>query len=141
MGRNLDDIYAALPPEKRAKIDARAAQLMTEYETLQELRKAMNVTQEQMARDLGVKQENISRLEKRSDMLLSTLARAIGALGGKLDLTVRFADRPPVSLTKLVEAELHPSTVRRLAAARRAKPHPAVMKKAPRDRSSRARTT
>jgi hypothetical protein len=37
-----------------------------------------------MAKDLGVKQENVSRVEKRSDMLLSTLARAVTVLGGKL---------------------------------------------------------
>lgn len=104
MGRKLDDIVKALPPARQARINAHAQDLMQEYETLQALRKALNVTQEQMARELGVKQENISRLEQRSDMLLSTLARAIDVLGGKLDLTVRFSDKPAVSLSKLVEA-------------------------------------
>lgn len=104
MGRNLDDIVKALPAARQSKINAQAAQLLQEYETLQELRKALNVTQEQMARELGVKQENISRLEQRSDMLLSTLSRAISVLGGKLDLTVHFRNKPSVSLGKLVDA-------------------------------------
>jgi transcriptional regulator with XRE-family HTH domain len=73
--------------------------------TLQALRKALNVTQEQLAADLGLRQANISRLEKKRDMLLSTLARTIRALGGKLDLTVTFEDRPPVSITKITEPE------------------------------------
>jgi transcriptional regulator with XRE-family HTH domain len=103
MGRSLNDIVDALPMTRQAKIRTRARELKAEYETLQELRKALNVTQEQMAKDLGVKQENVSRLEKRSDMLLSTLARAVSALGGKLDLTVQFVGRPPVSLTRLVD--------------------------------------
>jgi transcriptional regulator with XRE-family HTH domain len=92
-----------LPAGRQKRIKARASEMIEEYETLQELRKALNVTQEQMAREMGVKQENISRLEQRSDMLLSTLARAISVLGGKLDLTVRFKDKPDVSLGKLVD--------------------------------------
>jgi|SRR5687767_4025931 transcriptional regulator with XRE-family HTH domain len=118
MGRKLDEIMEALPPARQARINAHAQELMREYETLQELRKALNITQEQMAHELGVKQENISRLEQRSDMLLSTLARAIDVLGGKLDLTVRFRDRPAVSLSKLVEAT---APVRRPPRARAAK--------------------
>ncbi len=139
MARNLDDILLSLPPARQKKIAARAKQLKLEYETLQELRKALNVTQEKMAQGLGVKQENISRLEKRSDMLLSTLVRAIAALGGKLDLTVHFADRRPVSLTKLVDAGPLPVD-RKLMAARRLKSHPAAIKKALARPSSRART-
>ena len=105
MGRNLDDIMKALPAKRQAKIRTRTAQLKSEYETLQAFRKALNVTQEQLAADLGLKQANISRLEKKRDMLLSTLARTIRALGGKLDLTVTFEDRPPVSITKITEPE------------------------------------
>ncbi len=127
MGRNLDDIMKKLPPARQRKIQARAAQLIDEYETLQELRKALNVTQEQMAVEMGVKQENISRLEKRSDMLLSTLARAISVLGGKLDLTVHFEDKPSVSLGKLIDtASMTPprtqSRPKHRAAAREAAP-------------------
>jgi transcriptional regulator with XRE-family HTH domain len=105
MGRNLDEIMDALPKRRQEKIKARSAELLAEYETLQELRKALNVTQEQLADELGMKQANISRLERRPDMLLSTLSRTIAALGGKLDLTVSFEDRPPVRLTKIADAE------------------------------------
>ena len=64
----------------------------------QALRKALTMTQEEMAARLQVNQENISRLEKRSDMKISTLQGYIEALGGKLNLTVDFPGRAPIRL-------------------------------------------
>jgi hypothetical protein len=69
--------------------------------TLRDLRRALDRTQVHLARELGVKQETVSRLEKRSDMLLSTLRGYVEAMGGELDLLVRFPDRPPVRLKTL----------------------------------------
>lgn len=106
MGRNLNDIIKALPKDRQEKINSRAEKLIAEYETLQELRRALNVTQVEMADEMGVAQESISRMEKRRDMLLSTLVRAIAGLGGKLDLTVHFKDKPSVSLGRLVDASV-----------------------------------
>jgi hypothetical protein len=54
-----------------------------------------------MALALGVGQDAISRLEKRSDMLLSTLRLYIESLGGKLQLVAQFPGRPPVILDHL----------------------------------------
>jgi hypothetical protein len=53
---------------------------------------------ERMAKRLGVKQHSISRLEQRSDMLVSTLRDYIGKMGGELELTARFPDREPVKI-------------------------------------------
>ena len=92
MGRKLDDVLAALPKERQKRVEVRAMELAT----LKELRQALQQTQEQMAAALGVRQDTISRLEKRSDMLLSTMRHYVGSMGGKLELVAKFPDRPSV---------------------------------------------
>ena len=67
-----------------------------ELATLRDLRLAAQQTQEQLAATLGVGQDTISRLEKRSDMLLSTLRHYVESMGGKLELVAQFPNRPPV---------------------------------------------
>jgi transcriptional regulator with XRE-family HTH domain len=112
--KNLREIMNSLPPERRAKIEARAEALIAEEMTLRDLRKAQDLTQERMAELLGVGQDNISRLEGRADMLLSTLRSYIAAMGGSLDLIVRFPDRPAVSLSALFTPDDdHPARPRR----------------------------
>lgn len=68
----------------------------TTIATLKDLRKRAGQTQEEMAASLGVGQETISRLEKRSDMLLSTLHHYVETIGGHLTLVATFPDQPPV---------------------------------------------
>ncbi|NDD78149.1 MAG: transcriptional regulator [Betaproteobacteria bacterium] len=92
MARKLDDLMAALPKERRQRVQARAMELAT----LRDLRLAAQQTQEQLAATLGVGQDTISRLEKRSDMLLSTLRHYVESMGGKLELVAQFPNRPPV---------------------------------------------
>jgi transcriptional regulator with XRE-family HTH domain len=101
MAVSLEDKLDRLPGKRRAKVDARAAELIAEEMTLRDLRRALDRTQVHLARELGVKQETVSRLEKRSDMLLSTLRGYIEAMGGELDLLAKFPDRPPVRLKML----------------------------------------
>jgi DNA-binding XRE family transcriptional regulator len=103
--KNLQDIMDSLPPERRTRVEARAEALLAEEMTLRDLRKARDLTQERMAELLGVGQESISRLEGRADMLLSTLRSYIAAMGGSLDLVVRFPDRPAVSLSALFASQ------------------------------------
>ena len=92
MSRKLDDVMAALPKDRQKRVQARAMELAT----LKDLRLAVQQTQEQMAAVLGVRQDPISRLEQRSDMLLSTLRPYVESMGGKLELVAMFPDRPPV---------------------------------------------
>jgi DNA-binding XRE family transcriptional regulator len=94
MAKSLDDVLAGLPADRQAGIAERA----TELATLRDLRQASNRTQCELAAALNVGQEAISRLEKRSDLLLSTLRRYVEGMGGELDLVVRFPGRPPMSL-------------------------------------------
>lgn len=97
MARNLDEVMAALPAKRRQRIDRRAMELAT----LKDLRKAVAQTQVQLAAALGVGQDTISRLEKRSDMLLSTLRHYVQGMGGRLDLVAQFPNRPPMLLERL----------------------------------------
>ena len=101
MSATLEDKLAQLPGARRARVEARAAELIAEEMTLRDLRRALDQTQVRLARRLGVNQETVSRLEKRSDMLLSTLRGYVEAMGGELDLVARFPDRPPVRLRSL----------------------------------------
>lgn len=99
-------MMAALPPARRKRIEKRAAQLIAEELTLRELRKARKITQTQLARKLGVKQEQISRIEKRTDLHISTLRRSVEALGGSLSLIAEFPDGAPIKLSGLSDLPL-----------------------------------
>jgi transcriptional regulator with XRE-family HTH domain len=92
-----------LSPALRKKVEARAAELIAEEMTLRELRKARKLTQVRMAKALGVTQDSVSRLEKRSDLLLSTLRKTVEAMGGSLSLVAEFPDRPPIVLSGISE--------------------------------------
>src|SRR5271155_4509131 len=98
MARNVNHILKALPASRRRKIEKRANQLIAEEMTLQELRRARELTQVSMAKSLGVAQKQISEIEKRTDMHISTLRRSIEAMGGTLSLVAQFPDRDPVVL-------------------------------------------
>ncbi len=98
MGRSLKDVIDALPAGRREGVNARAAELIAEEKTLQDLRHAMKKTQTAVARKLRIKQENVSRIESRADLLISTLEQYVGALGGKLRFVAEFPDRPPVRI-------------------------------------------
>lgn len=100
---NLERIRKGLGLARRKKIAARAAQLMAEEMTLQELRQARRLTQVRMAKVLGITQDGVSRLEKRTDLLLSTLRKTVEALGGSLSLVAEFPDRGPVVLSGIAD--------------------------------------
>lgn len=71
--------------------------------TLRELRHARRITQVRMAKALGVTQDGVSRLERRSDVLLSTLRKVVKAMGGNLSLVAEFPDRRSVVLSGIGE--------------------------------------
>ena len=70
--------------------------MIAEEMTLRELRQARKLTQVRMAKALGISQDSVSRLEKRSDLLLSTLRKTVEAMGGNLSLVAEFPGRAPV---------------------------------------------
>lgn len=122
MGRTLDQVFAKLPKARRAKIEARVAELIAEEKSLHDLRKAMNKTQVAMAAKLRLGQDSVSRLEHRTDMLLSTLGDYVKALGGELHLVVEFPNRPPVRLPGIGGlAKRHTASLRKRGARKSAR--------------------
>ena len=103
--KNLDRIRKQLNPARRKKIKARAAALISEERTLQELRQAHKLTQKRMAEVLGIGQDSVSRLEQRSDLLISTLRGYVEAMGGRLSLIAEFPNQDPVVLAGLAAIE------------------------------------
>lgn len=101
MGSTLDRKIAQLPAKRRARVKTRAAELIAEELSLQDLRKAMNRTQAEIAKALNVGQDTVSRYERRTDMLLSTLQGYVRAMGGELELVARFPNRQPVRIKAL----------------------------------------
>lgn len=101
MARTLNDVIKGLPLDQQKEIETQAARLIEEELTLRDLRKAHELTQERMAEALHISQDGVSRIEKRSDFLLSTLRSYIEAMGGKLRLVVEFPDRKPITLSGL----------------------------------------
>src|SRR6267142_6544581 len=104
--KTLTQKLGALTRARRKKVEARAAALIAEEMTLQELRQARKLTQVRLAKALGISQDGVSRLEKRSDLLLSTLRKSVEAMGGNLSLVAEFPDRDPVVLSGIAEVEL-----------------------------------
>jgi len=98
MAQSLDDVLSAFTPAQRARVEARAQELIEEELTLRDLRQAQHLTQERLAELLGVEQENVSHIERRADLLLSTLASYVAAMGGKLRLIAEFPNRKPVTV-------------------------------------------
>lgn len=103
MSVSLDEVLARLPSEEQQAVRVRTAELVAREMSLRDLRKALGKTQVAMADHLGIKQENVSRIEQRSDMLLSTLNSYLRGMGGRLRLIAEFEGRPPVELTGLAD--------------------------------------
>lgn len=102
-----------LSPEREAAINARSKQLIEEELTLRDLRKAQQLTQQQLAELLHIEQDSISRMERRADMLLSTMNSYVQAMGGVLRLVAEFPDRAPLTIRLADLAETHPKTRKR----------------------------
>ena len=103
MAVNIENKISRLDPDRRQRVEDRAQELIAEEMTIRELRKARQLTQVNVARKLGISQDGVSRLEQRSDLLLSTLRKTVEAMGGNLSLVAKFPDRPPVELAGLAD--------------------------------------
>ena len=101
MGTSLKEKIASLPPERQARIKAETAHLQATYMTLKELRRAQAMTQVHLAKQLGKSQVTVAQMEKRTDLLLSTLRHYVEALGGRLDIVVQFPDRAPIIIEQI----------------------------------------
>jgi transcriptional regulator with XRE-family HTH domain len=98
MARSLTDIIAELPADEQAEIEARYQALKQEVEGLRELRQIAGKAQADIAIALNIKQPSVSKIEKQTDMYLSTLRSYVEAVGGELELTVKLPSRPVLKL-------------------------------------------
>ena len=129
MGRTLEEMLETLTPAQRSAVAARAAGLITEELSLRDLRKSMKLSQTIVAERLSRRQDEISRIERREDHLLSTLSAYVRSLGGELDLIARFTDRAPVRLRRTPADRLGPPNISTLDKPRTASLHPLLAAK------------
>jgi predicted transcriptional regulator len=99
MGRTVKQIKAAMTPEDRAEVEARTAELIAEVEGLKAFRVLAERSQEQIAESLGIKQPSVHKIEKQTDLYLSTLRRFVEAAGGSLELRVELPGKGVLHLT------------------------------------------
>ncbi|MGD0801314.1 MAG: transcriptional regulator [Terracidiphilus sp.] len=96
---SLEEMLAELPTDRRERIEQRAAETIAEELNLRQVRHLRKLTQARLSKKLKIGQEGVSRIEKRSDLYLSTLRSYLEGVGGELTLMVKFPDQPPVILT------------------------------------------
>jgi transcriptional regulator with XRE-family HTH domain len=111
MARRLAQKLKTLRKARRIGIEERAAELIQEELSLRDLRKALDRTQVEVARHMGVGQDTISRYEQKADMMLSTLERYVRAMGGRLRLVAEFPDRKPVRVRTFSDFSDDPARV------------------------------
>lgn len=115
MGRTLSEVMDELPPDRRARVEARYRELKQEVESLRQLRKVAGKAQAEVAAALKIKQPSVSKIEKQADMYLSTLRSYVRAIGGELELVVRLPSKPALRLHQLSDILVEP----KVAAGRR----------------------
>jgi DNA-binding XRE family transcriptional regulator len=91
MAKKFSELRASMTPAARARSDAKAKVMLAEM-PLNELRQARGLSQKMLADVLHVQQPSIAKIEKRTDMYLSTLRSHIEAMGGQLDIVARFPE-------------------------------------------------
>jgi len=95
-------LKAAMSPDARARVDARVRATLAAM-PLAEIRKAIGMTQVELAASLDMVQGSVSKIENEADMYLSTLRKYIHALGGELHLTAEFPDGRRMEIERLTE--------------------------------------
>jgi transcriptional regulator with XRE-family HTH domain len=90
-------------PEAQTRINAGAEKIRMELRILRTIREASGISQEELASRLDVGQSYISRLERRSNITLATLAGIAQALGGSIEITINLPQHEPVKFTGFEE--------------------------------------
>jgi transcriptional regulator with XRE-family HTH domain len=105
MAIRFDDYLAKVPKKRQQAIKKRTAGLIAEEATLRQLREARERSQEKVAKKLHIKQAAVSKLERRTDMYISTLRNIIEAMGGELEIVARFPNQA-VRITRFEALDL-----------------------------------
>lgn len=97
---NWRDLKSRMSPEAQARIDARVQETLAAM-PLAEIRRAIGMTQTELAGTLEIAQGSVSKIENQADMYLSTLRKYVHALGGELHLTAEFPDGRRIEISRL----------------------------------------
>lgn len=101
MGKSIDEVIKSLPSNRRKRIEEETEQLVAEYNSLQEFRRSIGITQVELANEMNFTQVNISNLEKRSDMHISTLRKYVEALSCELEIKIKLPHQKKVKISNL----------------------------------------
>jgi transcriptional regulator with XRE-family HTH domain len=95
-----DEEMQKLPPERRARIEAKTGELLTQLNTIRQIREELGLSQTDLAQRLGVQQSTVSKLENdQSTLTLGKLATVIEALGGEWKITLKFPTTEEIELS------------------------------------------
>ena len=103
MATTLKQMMDRLPAERRERVEDARGTAHRRRNDVGRPPQGTQLTQARLAEMLDIGQDGVSRLEKRSDLLLSTLRAYVRAMGGSLDLVARFPDRPPVLVSGIAD--------------------------------------
>lgn len=101
MAHKWKNLKQRMSPEAQQRVDARVAHTLQSM-PLAEIRKAVGMTQADLAGRMDIAQGSVSKLENAADMYLTTLRKYVEALGGELHLKAVFADGREVEIERLV---------------------------------------
>jgi transcriptional regulator with XRE-family HTH domain len=122
MARRFQELIDEMSPERRAEFDKNVKKLRAQTRLddmrLPELRKALRLSQQTLARRLKTGQAQISRLEQRTDLFVSTLRRYVEALGGQLEIIASFPEGATIRIENF--SDLRPEKPRHRGRERRA---------------------
>jgi DNA-binding XRE family transcriptional regulator len=118
---SLEEMLATESEEFRQSVKQRTTELIAEEMSLREVRRLRKLTQARLSKKLKIGQEGVSRIEKRSDLYLSTLRSYVEGVGGKLKLVVELPDRAPVILAGLGENATTRNPKKKVGAAAKSK--------------------
>src|SRR6202158_766190 len=104
MAKKFRDLVARKPAAWRTTVESRKQELLAAM-PLHELRRARQLSQEQLAEELGATQPEISKIEHRTDMYVSTLRPFVGAMGGQRGINARFPDGT-IQITQFQELDV-----------------------------------
>jgi transcriptional regulator with XRE-family HTH domain len=99
--RTYAQIKQEFSPERQAKIQAGAEKIRKELKILTTVRQLAGITQEELADLLDVRQSYISQVENRENITLNTLVEVITAMGGSIDITVNFPEKPSIQFSQI----------------------------------------
>jgi hypothetical protein len=115
-------VFREFSVEDQQWIKRRAEELKAEELNLREVRRLRKLTQARLSKKLKIGQEGVSRIEKRTDLYISTLRSYVEGVGGKLKLVVELPDRPPILLSGLGEDQGEKRTKKKAGAGAKSKP-------------------